>query len=158
MTAQVIDCASHCFDSLQVSCKDWTSLRKAKAKQPATENNSLLCHWVTIYHLVLKICPMFQVLSSHFKLSEVKELLHEHWARNVQVENISAPIYAQIFICFDQRFEIKNSEVSYLTLIFKMSNPKMKIRFPKDRLLKFARYDYAYHFLQQINRNLYLSC
>ena len=36
------------------------------SEQPAFVNNHLLCYWPTIHHLISKICPKFQVLSSHF--------------------------------------------------------------------------------------------
>ena len=48
--------------------------------QSAFENNHLLCYQPTIHNLILKICPEFQVLSSHF--SEVNELLHAHWTKD----------------------------------------------------------------------------
>ena len=46
--------------------------------------------FVNIHNLISKICPKFQVLSSHF--FEVTKLLYEHWAKIVQSKNISTPI------------------------------------------------------------------
>ena len=62
-------------------------------EQSAFVNNHLLCYWPTIHNSISKICPKFQVLSSHF--FEVDELLDEHWAKIVQSENISTPIYVE---------------------------------------------------------------
>ena len=61
----------------------------------AFTNNHLLCYWPTIYNLISKICPKFQSLSSHF--FKVDELLHKHWAKIVQSENVqvSTPIYIE---------------------------------------------------------------
>ena len=55
--------------------------------------NHLLCYWQTIHNLILKTCPKFQILSSHF--SEVDELLDGDWAKIVQSENIMIPIHVQ---------------------------------------------------------------
>ena len=61
----------------------------------AFTNNHLLCYWPTIYNLISKIWPKFQSLSSHF--FKVDELLHKHWAKIVQSENVqvSTPIYIE---------------------------------------------------------------
>ena len=40
--------------------------------------NHLLCYWPAIHNSISKICPDFQVPSSHF--SENNVLLDEHWA------------------------------------------------------------------------------
>ena len=61
--------------------------------QSAFVNNHLLCYWPTIHNLISKICPEFQVISSHF--FEVDELLDEHWVKIVQSEKISTPIYVE---------------------------------------------------------------
>ena len=58
-------------------------------------NNNLLYYQPTIHNSILKICPKFQVLSSHF--SEVDELLDEHWMKIVLNENILTPIYVQCY-------------------------------------------------------------
>ena len=39
-----------------------------------------VCYWPTIHNYILKICPKFQVISSHF--FKVLELLDKHWAKN----------------------------------------------------------------------------
>ena len=49
--------------------------------------------WPTIHNSISKICRQFQVIGSHF--FEVDELLDEHWAKIVQSENISTPIYVE---------------------------------------------------------------
>ena len=56
-------------------------------------HNHLLCYWPTIHNSISKICPKFQVISSHF--FEVDELLDEHWAKIVQSEKISTSIYVE---------------------------------------------------------------
>ena len=53
-------------------------------EQSSFVNVHLLCYWPTIHNS--KICPKFQVISSHF--FEVEELLDEHWAKIVQSKNI----------------------------------------------------------------------
>ena len=70
---------------------DRTSFNLMIFEQSAFVNIHLLCHWPTIHNSISKICPKFQVISSHF--FEVDELLNEHWAKIVQSENILTPIY-----------------------------------------------------------------
>ena len=53
-------------------------------EQSAFVNNHLLCYWPTIHNLISKICPEFQVISSHF--FKVIELLDEHWAKLCKVK------------------------------------------------------------------------
>ena len=62
-------------------------------EQSAFANFHLLCYWPTIHNSITKICPKFQVFSSHF--FEVDELLDEQWAKIVQSEKISNPIYVE---------------------------------------------------------------
>ena len=59
----------------------------------AVVNNHLLCYWPIIQNSISKICPKFQVLSSHF--FKVDELLNEQWAKIVLSENISSPVYVE---------------------------------------------------------------
>ena len=59
-------------------------------EQSVFENNHLLCYWPTIHNSIPKICPRFQVISSH--LSEVNELLDEHWAKIVRTGKNPIPI------------------------------------------------------------------
>ena len=66
---------------------------------------SLLCYWQTIHKSILKICPKFEVLSSHF--SEVNELFNEHWAKIVPSENISTPIYIQCYNMYQWKVSMK---------------------------------------------------
>ena len=60
-------------------------------EQSVFVNNHPLCYWPTVHNWISIICPIFQVLSSHF--FKVDELLDKHWAKIVQSENISNPIY-----------------------------------------------------------------
>ena len=62
-------------------------------KQSAFVNNRLLYYWPTMHNSISKICPKFQVHSSHF--FEVDELLDEYWEKIVQSENISTLIYVE---------------------------------------------------------------
>ena len=48
-------------------------------EQSAFVNIHLLYYWPTIHNLISKICPKFQILSSHF--FQVDELLDEHEAK-----------------------------------------------------------------------------
>ena len=59
--------------------------------QSASENNFQQCYWLTIHDLISRVCPKFQVLSSHFP--EFDELLDEQWTKSVRSENISTPTY-----------------------------------------------------------------
>ena len=59
-------------------------------EQSAFVNIYLLWYWPTIHNLVSKICPKFQVFSSHF--FEVNELLNVHWVKIVRSEIFSTPI------------------------------------------------------------------
>ena len=59
-------------------------------EQSSFVNIHLLCYWPTIHNSISKICPKFQVLSSHF--FKVNELLNEQWVKIVLRENISTPI------------------------------------------------------------------
>ena len=61
--------------------------------QSAFANIHLLCYWPTVHNSISKICPKFQVISSHF--FQVDELLDEHWAKIVQNDDISTPIYVE---------------------------------------------------------------
>ena len=54
-------------------------------------NIHLLCYWPTIHYSISKICPKFQIISSHF--FEVDDLLDEYWAKIVR--SISTPIYVE---------------------------------------------------------------
>ena len=64
-------------------------------EQFAFVNNHLLCYWPTIHNSISKICPKFQVLSSHFL--EVDELLDEYCAKNLKSEFFSTPIYVECY-------------------------------------------------------------
>ena len=67
-------------------------------EQSAFVNNYSLCYWPTIHNSISKICPKFQVLSSHFfKVDELcsNQQLNEYWVKIVQSESISTPIYVQ---------------------------------------------------------------
>ena len=101
-------------------------------EQSAFVNNHLLCYWPTIHNSISKICPNFQVISSHS--FEVDELLYEHWAKIVWKENISTPIYVEcdkMPWCIDQRFAFKNSGISCLSLIFNLNNPRTTVLYAK---------------------------
>ena len=94
-------------------------------QQSAFLNHQLLCYWPTIHNLISKICPRFQVLSSHF--SEVDEpietpscsmSIEQQWfeAKIFQLQSMSNTI-----ACIDIMFAVKNSGISCLALIFNLS-------------------------------------
>ena len=76
-------------------------------------NYHLLCYWPTIHNSISKICPNFQVISSHF--FKVNELLDEHWAtwKIVWSENISTPIYVE----WDKMYRSKIYVQEFLCLV-----------------------------------------
>ena len=73
-------------------------------------NNHLLCYRQTIHLAISKICPKFQVISSHF--FEVNELLNEHWAKIVLSEDISTHIYVKCYEMY--RSKVCVQEFSYI--------------------------------------------
>ena len=92
-------------------------------------NNRLLCYWPTIQNSISKICrvcPKFQVLNSHF--FKGLELLDEHRAKTVRIENISTPMMSPIYVECNKRFAFKNYGISCLALIFNLSNPRTRAR------------------------------
>ena len=118
-----------------------TSIDRTSFNQSAFANNHLLCYWLTIHNSISKISPKFQVIS--FDFVEVKERLDEHWAKIVQSENISLPIYHYVESlwnmtrCNYQSFASKNCGVipgiSCLALIFNLSNQRTIILQAKKR-------------------------
>ena len=91
----------------------------------AVVNNHLLCYWPIIQNSISKICPKFQVLSSHF--FKVDELLNKQWAKIVwseifQLQRVQS--MSNAIRCIDQRFAFKNSGISCLALIFNLSIPR----------------------------------
>ena len=101
-------------------------------EQLAVVNNHLLCYWPTIYNLISKICPKFQVHCSHF--FEVDELLDEHWAKLVRSGNMATPIYVECDKIYQSKVWLKNSGISCLALIFNLSYPRSTMLHPKNRL------------------------
>ena len=73
---------------IQISRK-WNAMLKAM-KWP---NIHLLYYWPIIDNSISKLCPEFQVISSH--VFEVDELLDEHWAKILRSEYISTPNYVE---------------------------------------------------------------
>ena len=61
-----------------------------------------LMYWPTSNNLLSKICPEFQVFSSH--ISELGDLLDENRAKNVRTQNISIPIYGECYNMCWSRF------------------------------------------------------
>ena len=79
-----------------------------------------MCYWPTIYNLISKICPKFQILSSHFFW--VNELLNEHWANIFQLQSMSS-----VMRCINQRFAFNSSRILCLALIFNLNDPKTTV-------------------------------
>ena len=84
--------------------------------------HDLLCYWPTIHNLILKICPNYQVISSHF--FEVVELLDVHWAKwkLCKVEIIQFQSMLNAIRCTNHRFAFKNSRILWMALIFNLKN------------------------------------
>ena len=99
-------------------------------EQSALVNIHLLCSWPTIYNLISKICPKFQVLNSC--IFKIDVLLNEHWAKIVQSENISTPIYVECYNIYRWKvFVFKNSSISCLALIFNLNNQRLTVLYAK---------------------------
>ena len=113
-------------------------------EQSSFVNIHLLCYWPTIHNSISKICPKFQVISSHF--FEVDELLNEHWAKIVWSEIFSTPIYikcnkmyrskvcVQLFSYFVSGLDIQLEKSEYNSPIckkisFRWQNMKSHITF-----------------------------
>ena len=131
-------------------------------KQSAFVNNRLLYYWPTIHNSISKICPKFQVISSHF--FEVDELLDEHWAKIVQSENISTPIYVE---CDKTYWVLLTKSLCAiivvlsvwvsLALIFNLNNLRM-ITLQAKKRFQVARYNkWCIVFFWDIDWNSWLS-
>ena len=118
-------------------------------------NNHLLCYWPTMHDSISKICPKFQILSSHF--FKVNELLDEHWAKLWEMNFVQLQSMSNVTRCFDQRFVFKNSSILCLALIFNLSNPRTTILHAKTwKQFEVARVSaekqqFIYSFLYQKN-------
>ena len=84
--------------------------------------NNHLGFWPTIHNSTSKICPKFQILSSHFS-----RLMS--WKKIVESENLSTPING----CTNQRFDLKNSGILCLVLIFNLNNLRTTILCTRNR-------------------------
>ena len=89
----------HCYAWKPCSDQRWQDKLRFSTRisrffeQSSFVNIHLLCYWPTIHNSISKICPRFQAINSH--IFEIDELLNEHWAKIVQSENISTPIYVE---------------------------------------------------------------
>ena len=92
-------------------------------EQSGAKNNNPLCYWPTIYNPIPKICPIFQVLSSHLSECVKRKYFQIHSIMNV-------------IICINKGFAVKSSGVSCL---------KRKIQ-QADHWFKLASYDRSYFF------------
>ena len=78
------------------------------------------------------MCPKFQVISSHF--FKVDELLDEHWATIVWIENISTSIYVECDKMYQSKVWVQ--EFLYfvsgqVTLIFNLKNLSTTVLYAK---------------------------
>ena len=92
-------------------------------------NNHLLYYWPIIHNSILKICPKFQVLSSHF-LRMMSSTGAAWWAmsKNCAKWNISTPIYVECDKMYLSKALFKNSGIACLAalaLIFNLSYPRL---------------------------------
>ena len=126
-------------------------------EQSAFANIHLLCYWPTIHNSISKICPKFQVISSHF--FEVDELLDEHWAKIVQSENISSPIYVECNQMYQSKVCNQESRISCLALIFNLRHRSTTVLYAKKWVapLQVAKYDESCTFFRAIDTKQWLS-
>ena len=118
-------------------------------EQSATQNIYLLCYWPTVHKSILKVCPAFQVLSSHMisEANALAALLDEHWVKIVWRGKIQLQSMSNALMCIYKRFSAKNSGISCLALIFYLSNPRttiMRMILHAKNRFKVARYDQLY--------------
>ena len=113
------------------------------------------CYWPTIHNSIWKICPKFQAISSHF--FGVDELLDEYWAKIVQSENISTPIYAEC----DKMYQLKVcfQEFWYIVAGLDIQPEQSENNSPasKKAAAGFETLQLIYHFFLQIDTNPWLS-
>ena len=85
-----------------------------------------------------KICPKFQVISFYF--FEVDELLDEQWAKIVQSENISTPIYVECDKMY--RPKVCVQEFSYFVFGLDIQLEKPEYYSPvSKKMVAVAKYD-----------------
>ena len=82
-------------DSNQTAQQLQMAVSKSLKTMYAFVNYHVLYYWPSIHNLILKICPTFQVHYSQFSLflgwddvSEINELLNEHWTKIVLVQKV----------------------------------------------------------------------
>ena len=120
-------------------------------EQSAFVNNHPLCYWPTSHNLISKICPKFQLISSHlFKVDELRDELCE--VKIFQLQSMSNAIK---FI--DQRFECHNSRISCLALIFNLKNPRTTVLYAKKTVAGGEIRRVIYRFFRASDSNLWLS-
>ena len=86
----------------------------------------LLCYWPPVHNSVLKICPKFQVLRSHF--FDVNELLDEHCAK---WKYFDSNLYRMRYDVSIKGLRSKNSRTSRLPVIFNLKNPSTTVQYAK---------------------------
>ena len=108
---------------------------------------------MNIHNLISKICPKFQVLSSHF--FEVTKLLYEHWAKIVQSKNISTPI-SNVITC---QSKVCVQEFWYIAsgLDINFNNPRTTILYAKKLVVGCEIRRVIHHFFLWNDMNLGLS-
>ena len=125
-------------------------------EQSAFEIIHLPCYWPTIHNSISKICPKFQVISSHF--FEVDELLDEHWVKIVQSEKISTPIYVECDKMY--RSKVCVQEFSYFVSGLDIQVEKSEYNSPVRQKISCRWRNmmiHIYSFFQVIDTNLWLS-
>ena len=98
-------------------------------EQSSCVNIHLLCYWPTIHNSISKICPQFQVISSHF----------------FAIRGIN------------QRFAFKNSRISCLALIFNLKIPSTTVLYTKKSVAGGEIRRVIYRFFRLIDTNQWLS-
>ena len=128
-------------------------------EQFAFINIHLLCYWPTIHNSILKICPKFQVISSHFfKVNEALWALSKTCAK----WNISTPIYVEC----DNRYQSKVCVQEFLYFVYGFDIQLEKKTYdhsPSTTVLYAIQYvagveiQWVIQFFSVIDTNLWLS-
>ena len=130
-------------------------------EQSAFVTNHLLCYWPTTHNSISKVCPTFQVLSSHF--FEINELLSccsmsiEQKLCDVKIFPSQLQFISNAIRSIDQRFVFKNSRISCLALIFNLNNQRTTVLYAKKSFAGGETRRVMYRFFQAIDANLRLS-
>ena len=112
----------------------------------------LLCYWPPVHNSVLKICPKFQVLRSHF--FDVNELLDEHCAK---WKYFDSNLYRMRYDVSIKGLRSKNSRTSRLPVIFNLKNPSTTVQCAKKSVAGCEIRRFIYCFFRNLDTYQWLS-